>query len=100
MSLGKPEEIVKDREAGHATVYGVAKSWTQLSDWTELMASLPTPTLFFTFFGYFLSYMNFWMSVSVSILTFHLAISLSCIEFINFEAIDIFIIVVSFCIPK
>ena len=64
------------------------------------MASLPTPTLFFTFLGYFLSYMKFWMSLSISILTFHLAILLNCIEFTNFEAIDIFIVVVSLCIPK
>ena len=27
-------EIVKDREAWRATVHGVAKSWTQLRDWT------------------------------------------------------------------
>ena len=25
-----------DREAWHAAVHGVAKSWTQLNDWTEL----------------------------------------------------------------
>ena len=34
MNLSKLQEIVKDREAGHATVYGVVKSRTQLSDWT------------------------------------------------------------------
>ena len=27
-------ELVEDREAWHAAVYGVAKSWTQLSDST------------------------------------------------------------------
>ena len=27
-------ETVKDREAGHAAVHGVTKSWTRLSDWT------------------------------------------------------------------
>ena len=30
--LSKLQEIVKDREAWHATVHGVAKSETQLSD--------------------------------------------------------------------
>ena len=32
MSLSKPREILKDREAWHAAVHGVAKSWTRLSD--------------------------------------------------------------------
>ena len=32
MSLSKLREIVKDREAWHAAIHGVAKSQTQLSD--------------------------------------------------------------------
>ena len=32
MSLSKFWKMVKDREAWHVTVHGVAKSWTQLSE--------------------------------------------------------------------
>ena len=34
MNLSKLWEIVEDRGAWHAAVHGVAKSQTQLSDWT------------------------------------------------------------------
>ena len=39
MSLGKLQ-VGMDREAWHAVVHGVAKSWTRLSNGTELNSSM------------------------------------------------------------
>ena len=37
MSLNRlQEELVMDREAWRVSVHGITKSWTRLSDWTEL----------------------------------------------------------------
>ena len=36
VSLSELWKLVRDREACCAVIHGVAKSWTRLSDWTEL----------------------------------------------------------------
>ena len=37
VSLSDLQELVMDREAWSAVIHGVAKSQTQLRDWTELI---------------------------------------------------------------
>ena len=41
VSLSELRELVMDREARRAAIHGVTKSWTRLSNWTELNWGFP-----------------------------------------------------------
>ena len=40
VSLSELRELVMDREAWRAAIHGVTKSWTRLSDWSDLSDNL------------------------------------------------------------
>ena len=48
-SLGELQELVMDREAWHAAIHRVPKSWTRLSDWTELNLTEPHSSILLFF---------------------------------------------------
>ena len=64
MGLGGLQELVMDRKAWHAVVHGVAKSRTQLNNWTELNWMEPHAVILV-----FLK-LNFKPALSVSSFTF------------------------------
>ena len=51
MSLSELQELVMDREAWHAVIHGVTKSWTWLSDWTELNCTDGPIAIYFVVLG-------------------------------------------------
>ena len=58
VSLSKLRKLVMDRGAWHAVVHGVVKSWTRLSNWTELNWIRPMPWVWFSCFFFFFSQKN------------------------------------------
>ena len=52
MRLSKLQEMVKDRKAWSAAVHGVAKGWTQLSNWTTCFSCWRSPNSFLLIVSY------------------------------------------------
>ena len=55
--LSELRELVMDRESWRAAIHGVAKSWTWLSDWTELRADYPSSRIFRNYKLLFIHYL-------------------------------------------
>ena len=73
MNLRKLWEIVRDREAWHAAVYGFLKNWTQLGNWTTTSHSgplrknfklSPEPFIIILFLLTFINFRNLFLSFS------------------------------------
>ena len=64
MGLGGLQELVMDREVWSAVIHGVAKSWTQLSNWTELnsLVQVKTKENLFTTIHLLLSAVSFFFN--------------------------------------
>ena len=80
MSLRKLREIVKDREAWHAAVHEVAKSWIWLSNWTETYANL-----LFSLLSCVQCFATPWTEAHQASLSF--TISLSFLKLISIESV-------------
>ena len=77
MSLSRLRELVMDREACRTVVHGIAKSWTRLSDWTELAVVLQSLSCVQLF-------VNPWTAASQAFLSF--TISWSLVRFMSIES--------------
>ena len=65
MSLSELLELVMDREAWRVAIHGVANSWTQLSNWTELRSCQNILIQVHQIYLWKIFSLNLWLIVSV-----------------------------------
>jgi len=91
VNLSELREMLMDREVWHAVIHGVAKNWTPLSDWTELVWTEPFKVIYRIAGGRLYIFVNILFSIFL-FFSIHSPLSLSHFFFLSKISPRVFLI--------